>query len=132
MKTSARVFILFVASFAGSFLSAIIFVAALRWSVPPTDQAHEQTLFQTLSDPFVLTIMSFVAGISAIVVFPILYFCLKGKKLRIALPIVFGSVLLEIILVTPFAGNLGWFGSYSALVGALFFCRNSRMESLKL
>ena len=70
--------------------------------------------------------MSAVAVISAIVVFPILYFCLKGKKLRIALPIVFGGVFLEIFLVTPFGGNLGWFGSYSALLASLIYCRSSK------
>jgi hypothetical protein len=47
------------------------------------------------------------------------------------LPIIFGSVLLEIILVTPFAGNLGWFGSYSALLASLICCRNSKREFLK-
>ena len=116
----------------GSLLSGFVFLFVQGLSLPPTDLAHGQSLFQTLSDPFVQTVLFPVILISTVVALPIVYFFLREKDLRVAVPIVFGSVLFEIVVVTPFSNAAGWLGSYVALVVALFFCKFSRVRSLEL
>ena len=69
--------------------------------------------------------------LSALIAFPAAALCLHNRNLRIAAPIVFGSVLMEIAVITPFYRELGWWGSYPVLFGALIFCKVSKSKGLR-
>lgn len=104
-------------------------VVVLNKSLPPTDQAYGQSISQTFSDPFVRDTFHGVAFISGVITFPAAYFCLRGRNLRVAVPIVFGSVLLWVAAVNTYAGPVAWLGSYVVLFGSLLFCK--LVENLK-
>ena len=83
-------------SMAGAFAAASIFLIAIQLSLPPSDEAYGQGIFKTLGDPFVAAIATPVALVSAALATPLLYFCLRHRRLTVALPIVFGSVLAAV------------------------------------
>ncbi len=119
-------------SFAGSYLTASVFVVVLSKSLPPSDLAYGQSVSQTFSDPFVGMFFHVVALISGVIAFPAAYFCLRERNLRVAVPIIFGSVLIWVAVITPVAGPAGMLGSYIVLFGSLLFCRLSNLKSLEL
>ncbi|MEW6659281.1 MAG: hypothetical protein AB1424_11525 [Thermodesulfobacteriota bacterium] len=123
MKKRNNPFLILVISFVGSYLTAFVFVVALNKSLPPTDLAYGQTFSQTFSDPFIRDTFNGVAFISGIITFVAAYFCLRERNLRVAVPIVFGSVLLWVAAVTPYAGVGAWPSSYVVLFGSLLFCK---------
>jgi len=53
LRYSVRVLLL---SFLSAYLCAAVFVISLQLSLPRTDLAYGQSLTQTFSDPFVLTV----------------------------------------------------------------------------
>lgn len=106
----------------GAFVTAFVFIAVIGASVPPTDLAYGQSVFATLNDSFVLAIAGPVAFFSGLLASPLLFFCLRRRRLAVALPLVFASVLATVALLTPFSQLLGWFGSYAALVASTVVC----------
>jgi hypothetical protein len=113
---------LFLVSVVGGFVTASVHMIAIQLSLPPTDLAYGQSLLSIWDDPFVRTIAVPVALFSGILVSPVLYFCLRRRRLSVALPIVFGSVLGTVALLTPFSHLLGWFCGYAALVVSCIIC----------
>jgi hypothetical protein len=118
-------------SIVGAFVTAFPFIVVIRLSLPPTDLAYGHGIFSALSDPFVGTIAGPVAFVSGLVASPLLYFCLRRRRLTVALPIVFVSVLATVALMTPLSQSLGWFGSYVALVISCVVCSRIRVTSFE-
>lgn len=106
----------------GAFVTALAFIIVLHLILPPDDLAYSQTFLMALSDPMVQAIATPVALVSGILASPLLYFSLRGLRLTLTIPIVLGSVLASIVLVTPFSPLLGLISAYVALIGSCFFC----------
>jgi hypothetical protein len=132
MKPAHRFLVLLLVSFAGSFFTAILFTIVLRLSLPPSDLAYRQPLSQTFSDPFVRVVMIEGAVVAGIVAFPVIYFCLRRRNLAVALPIVFGSVALSVVVITPFSIPAGLLASFAALFASSLYCTYSQRASLAL
>jgi hypothetical protein len=124
-RTHTYVFFLLV-SVVGAFVTALAFIVVIQLSLPPTDLAYGHSIFSIISDPFVLVIAGSVAFASGLAASPLLYFCLQRRRLSVTLPIIFGSVLITIALMTPLSKLLGLFGSYAALVISCIVCAKSK------
>ncbi len=109
--------------FAGSFAFAFFFDAVLQRSLPLTDEGYQLRGLALFADPFVLYGSILCATVAALIAFPIALHCLKSRKLLTCSVFVGGIVLAEIMLVTPFWGWPGLFGSFQALIAALLFCK---------
>ena len=110
----------------GAFVTAFAFIAALQLTLPPTDGAYGQGIFTTLDDAFVRAIATAVALVSGALASPLLYFCLRHRRLTVSLPIVFGSVLLAVAVTTPLSKLLGLFSGFAALVVSCIICARLR------
>jgi hypothetical protein len=121
-----RLFQIALLSFAGAVISAALFVAVLQRSLPPTDAAYGQSLISGLWDPFVIGCIVLSATVSALLTIPVAYFCLRGRQILPCAALAFLCVAIEIVVVTPWFGYAGWFGSYAALLAALIYCRSSK------
>jgi hypothetical protein len=91
----------------GAFVAALAFIAVIYFTLPASDEAHGQGFFTTLADPFVLTIAAPVATVAGLLASPILFFCLRRRRLAVALPIVLIAVLTAIAVTTPLDQLLG-------------------------
>lgn len=133
MHTRTHSFIIFpVVGFIGAFMTAFTFIAVIQLTLPPTDRAYGQGIFTTLGDPFVMAIATPVALVAGTLATPLLYFCLRRRRLSVALPIVFGSVLLAVIVTTPFSQLLGLFSSFAALVVSCIVCTQIQVTSYQV
>src|SRR5690349_4908661 len=95
------------------------------FSLPPQDAAYHAAPFAFLSDPFVLTgalVMALLIGLGS---FPFVYFAVRGFRLRTTAAFIFGSVLAEIVIFTPFDRRFGMAGAVAALALALCLVRFS-------
>lgn len=118
--------------FAGAFLTAFTFIAVIQFTLPPTDDAYGQGVFTTLSDPFVRMIAMPAALVAGAIAAPLLYFCLRHRRLAVALPIVFGSVLVAVVVTTPLSQLFGLFSSFAALVVSCIVCAQIRATSYEV
>jgi hypothetical protein len=131
MKTSRHGFWLFLpVSMFGSFTSAILCVIFSSLFLPPTDSASHQGIFKTLGDPFVRDIALFVAFWCGLLATPLLYFCLRRRRLWIALPVVFASVYVTVMVTSAIASVLGLFFGVLALIVSCIFCSQSPLTSI--
>ena len=94
-----NLFTLFAASMGGAFLFAITYVVVFTLFLPSNALAFG---LAAVEDP--------------------LFFALRDRNLRHCLPIVYGTVLLEIAIVTPFSASLGFLGSFVALIVSVAAC----------
>jgi hypothetical protein len=124
MKQAPRVFVMLVASFVHSLITALSMVIITRLT-----QSGRSPSF---SDPFVLTGLMLWVVACGVLTFPIMYLCLRGRRLNVALPIVFGCVALALVAGIPFAGHTACVFSFLALFASLLFCALSRRASLSL
>lgn len=124
--------VLLLVSIAGAFITALAFIVVAQLSLPPTDLAYGQSIAATLRDPFVRTIAGPVAFASSLLTSPLLYFCLRRHRLAVTLPIVFGSVLTTVALITPFSRSLGFFSAYAALVISCIVCTRMKIKLFQL
>jgi len=108
-----------------AFACAFVFVVMLKFSLSPSDEAYGLPWSRWFSDPFVFFGAIEGAVFFGLLSFPFVYFSIRKLRLLTSTLFVFGLVLGEIVLVTPFAGWLGLFGSGPALAGALLICRFS-------
>jgi hypothetical protein len=108
-----------------AFVCAFVYVATLRYSLPRTDTAYGASLSQVFSDPFVSVVAAFGAILFGLVAFPFAYFTVRNRRLAPAALFIFGMVLAEILLVTPFWGWFGLFGALPSFAVALLVCRFS-------
>ena len=118
-----------VVSIIGAFVTASAYMVGLQVSLPPTDLAYGQSLWKIWDDPFVRAVAGPVAFLSGLVASPLLYFCLRRRRLSVALPIVFVSVLATVTPLTALSPLAGWFGSYAALVVSCIVCSRIRAIS---
>lgn len=121
-----------VAGFVGAFVTALVFIAVIGFTLPPTDRAYGQGIVSTLRDPFVRTIATPIVVVSGAFATPLLYFCLRRRRLTVALPIVFGSVLGAVAVTTPLSQLLGLFSAFAALVISCVVCSMVRVTSYEI
>ena len=117
---------------AGAFLTAMFFIAVIYFALPPSDEAHGQGFFTTLADPFVLTIAAPIATVAGLLASTILFFCLRRRRLTVALPIVLIAVLAMIAVITPLNQLLGLFSGFAALIVSSITCSRIRATSYEL
>ena len=123
-----RILLLFVLSYAGALISLFLYLAVLgRGSFSGIDYFYGLAVYAVFN---IIPIL--VCVLSAIFAFGLSLFCLQDRNLFIAVPIVYGSVFAEIIIVTWFWNDLGWYFSYVPLIGAMLFCRFSWWGKLRL
>jgi hypothetical protein len=125
MTQAPRVFVLLAASFVHSLITALSAMIISRL-------LHTAGKLTPLSDPSVLAGFTAWVVICGIITFPIMYFCLRRRRLSVAFPIVFGCVALALVASTPFSGHLAVVFSFVALFASLLFCAFSRKPSLAL
>jgi hypothetical protein len=132
MKTSRHGFWLFLlVSMFGAFSSAILCVIFSSLFLPPNDLAYHQGILKTLSDPFVRDIALFAAFWCGLLATPLLYFCLRRRRLRVALPIVFGSVYLTVMIASAVTSVLGLFCGGLALIVSCIFSSQSPLTNIE-
>jgi hypothetical protein len=112
--------------FAGAFVTAFTFIIVLQLALPSTDEAYGQGVAGALGDPFVMAVATPAALVAGTLATPLLYFCLRRRRLRVAVPIVFGSVLLAVIVTTPLSQVLGLLSGLAALVVSCIVCTQLR------
>jgi hypothetical protein len=116
----------------GAFVTAFTFIAVIQLTLPPTDGAYGQGIFTTLHDPFVRAIAMPVALVSGLVATPLLFFCLRQRRLSVALPIVLGSVLAAVAMATPFSQLLGLLSGFAAFVVSCIVCARIQATRYKI
>jgi len=104
---------------------AFVFVAMLHFSLPPSDGAYGLSIAELLSDPFVFSGAIYGGVVCGVLLFPFAYFSTRNRRLLNSTLLVFGVVLAEILLITPFAGWGGLVGSIPALGFGLLVCQHS-------
>jgi hypothetical protein len=82
------------------------------------DEDHRSRFF----DPFLLTINFTWAAVLGVIVSPLLFFCLRRKRLSVALPMVFVSVLTSATVITPFSDVYGFYGAGGAFIISVLGC----------
>ena len=133
MRTRTHSFAVFLlVGFVGAFITAFTFIGIIQLTLPPTDGAYGQGAFATLRDPFARTMATTVALVSGALASPLLYFCLRRRRLAVALPIVFGSVLIAVAIATPLSQLLGLFSAFAALVISCIVCTQIRFTSYEI
>ena len=133
MHTRTHSFAVFLlAGFFGAFVTAFAFIAVIQFTLPPTDAAYGQGIFTTLRDPFVRAIALPVILVLGALATPLLYFCLRRRRITVALPIVFGSVLVAVAATTPLSPLLGLLSGFVALVVSCIVCARIRATSYEL
>ena len=116
----------------GAFVTALAFIATIQFTLPPTDGAYGQSILTTLGDPFVRTIATPVPLVSGLLASPVLFFSLRRRRLAVALPIVFSSVILAVAVTTPLSHLLGLVSAFVALVLSCVLCARMRATSLEI
>jgi len=124
---------IFVFSIMSTQFCAFLVATMVQLTLCPTDGAYNQTIFQTLSDPFVVTVASYVGVLSGLAAFPLCCFFLWNRDLKTAGSFVVILVSIEIIVVSLVRdANAAWLFSYIALLCALAICRYSNLGLFKL
>ena len=133
MHTPTHSFSVFLlAGFVGAFVTAFTFIAVIQFTLPPSDGAFGQGIFTTLRDPFIHAIAMPVTLVSGALAAPLLYFCLRHHRLTVALPIVFGSVLVAVAVTTPLSQLLGLFSGFAALIVSCIVCARIRATNYEV
>jgi hypothetical protein len=125
MRALLRALTILALCMGAALVCAVVFVVMLQLSLPPSDLAYGAPLWKVLRDPFVFNIAARTALGVGLISFPFVYFATRKLRLVTSALFIFGAVLVEILLVTPFGGLLGFIGSPFALILALITCRFS-------
>jgi len=118
-------------SMLGAFATALIYVVVIQLSLPPTDLAYHQGISKALADPFVRNIALFVAFWCGLIASPLLFFCLRRRKLSVALPVIFVSVFAAVAISTPISPLVGLICAVLALIVSCTVCAQIRFTSLE-
>ena len=110
---------------AAALVCAFVFVAMLHFSLARSDGAYGLPIAKWLSDPFVFFGALYGGAVCGVLSFPFTYFGTLHRRLLRSALFVFGVVIMEIVLVTPFAGWSGLVGSIPALGLGLMVCQHS-------
>jgi hypothetical protein len=101
----------------GALLMNFTFLVTLYFSLH-LDEDHRARFF----DPFLLSIGFSYDVVVGLVVSPLLFFCLRRKRVAVALPVVFGSVLITVGVLSPFSADFGLCGACIALIISVLCC----------
>jgi hypothetical protein len=104
-------------SIVGALITTFTLLAALYFSLR-LDEDHRSRFF----DPFLLAITFIWAAVLGVIASPLLFFCLRRKRLSVALPVVFVSVLTSAAVLTPFSDDYGFYGAGVALLISVLGC----------
>jgi hypothetical protein len=96
----------------------------LSFSLPTSDAAYGVP-FAALTDPFFLSGAILVGAGIGVISFPFVYFTVRRLRLLTTAAFIFGVVVAEIVVMTPFDRFLGLVGSAPALALALCLVRFS-------
>lgn len=118
-----RVPLVLLLSMLGAYASAFTFVVVFKWSLPPSDLAYGQGVFE---DRLVWEVALWFASISGLFVFLPAFFVVRGRKLVACFALALGCVLSEIVVVTPLLGPSAIPGAFFALAVAFLACRRSK------
>src|SRR6476620_7007660 len=88
---------------------ACVFLCIVWFSLPPSDAAYHEVA--ALADPFFLSGAILVGGLIGVISFPFVYFTVRRLRLLTTAGFIFGIVLAEIVIMTPFDRRLGMGGS---------------------
>ena len=125
MEGLEKIGVYLIVSLVCSFVFAVTWLIVMNLTLPETDMAHGQVLFL---DPFVLPVMSIIAGVSALAAWPF-YAFLGWRHSPVKVGIASGAITLTFIFAaTPFCAVVGWWGSYFVLVISLLICRLTLQE----
>ena len=97
----------------------------LHFSLSPSDEAYGIPVTQFFTDPFVFFGAIYGGTFLGALSFPFVYFAVRNRRLLTSTLFVFGVVVTEILLVTPFAGWGGLVGSLPAFGFGLLVCQYS-------
>jgi len=97
---------------ASAFVCAFAFAVVFQLTLPSTDAAYPVTLAHVFDDTLVNVSAIIGAVAFGIFSFPFVFFALRKTRPAISAPVILSTVLLEILLATPFIG-------YGAIAGAL-------------
>jgi hypothetical protein len=106
----------------GGFLTAVTYIYSTAVSVSPGDLAYRQPQAEIFADPFVLAIVVPAGIVAGLLVSPVTYFCLRDRRLSVAVPAVFVSTLATVALATPWLGLLGIVAGFAAVIGSCLVC----------
>jgi hypothetical protein len=104
---------------------AFVFVVMLHFSLPPSDGAYGIPITQLFADPFVFVGAMYGGTFLGVLSSPFAFFAVRNRRLLRSTLFIFGVVIVEIMLITPFAGWGGLVGSVPALIVGLLVCRFS-------
>src|SRR6516164_9422075 len=93
---------------------ACVFLGMLSFSLPTSDAAYGVP-FAALTDPFFLSGAILVGAGIGVISFPFVYFTVRRLRLLTTAAFIFGVVVAEIVVMTPFDRFLGLVGSAPAL-----------------
>lgn len=117
----------FTLSMAGAYACGLVFLVVLYRNLPATDPAYGIGLWR-FAAPVFEEIGAYVATAAGLISFPPAYYLLRGRRLRTAVPFVYGSVLLEIVLVAPFSRHTAFLGAFAVLLACLILVTFSDHE----
>jgi len=121
--------LLFGLSLFGSAVSCFTFIAATIWSLPPQSEISKNG-FWMLLDPFALVVTIFAILFASLMIFPLLFWCLRHKKLLLAYPIVLGATLLDGVMLPAHLEIWSVPVMFLTTCAALLICRSIRALDL--
>lgn len=123
---------LFVFSIISALFCAFLAATMVHLTLCPTDALYDRTVFQALSDPFVITIAGYVGLLSGLAAFPFCCFFLWNGNLKTSGLFVVILVSIEIIVLSILKDpDTAWLFSYLVLLSALAICRFSNLGIFK-
>ena len=122
---SGRLWVLqvFLLSMAGAFATAVVFVIVFTLSLPPSDGAYGHWPF---SGPMVVPVMSMVAAMAGVLMFPLALLLLRRCDPGRAAAVTFGSVLVATLILTPFLMYSAVPALVLVTIAAMAWCRRLR------
>lgn len=114
-------------SMLGAYVCAAAFLVVQYRSLPVTDPSHGVGLVAFASATF-LEIGAYVAAAAGLISFPPAYYLLRGRRLQTAVPFVWGSVLLEIVLVAPHSRETAFLGAFAVMMLCMILVTFSDLE----
>jgi hypothetical protein len=110
-------------SLGGSTIATVAYIIACYVYAPEGDEVRQLPFYYMFLDPFVLTVAAPFTLVSTATAFVISMFTLRNCSLRRAIPIVFGSVIVAIVIFTPVGILATLAGSWAAMIISMVLCR---------
>jgi hypothetical protein len=135
MPRALAVVLIAVLSILGSWACALVHLYVLHVALPPTDLGARQSFEETLRDPFVWSVLSVMAAIHAVLVFPVGLWLLRGLRVLPTFTLVLVLTIVGNSAVMVLAKIIGWprvslVSGYVIAIAALVACR--QLPALRL